>query len=373
MSVALGQGVRALAVWLPGGGAEAVEERRSATKSYDIITGLSICSNERNRLTFGTVFNISRYAIHDGPGIRTTVFFKGCPLSCWWCHNPEGISPEPEISLWPNRCVRCGACIEACPEHAISLSDGGVDTDASLCELCFACVKVCPADAREVVGRTMTVDEVVAEIKKDVAFYDESGGGVTFSGGEPLMQPAFLLELLDACGGLEIHRAVDTSGYASKAVLLEVAGKTDLFLYDLKHMDPEIHMKYTGVSNELILENLKALACRQVAICVRLPVIPGINDDRNNIERTGAFLQSLHRVCYIDLLPYHDVASGKYKRFGYPYRLGKLPAPDPVHLQDIAAVLSSYGLCVTVGGNDYEGTNPQAQTSQPSNQAVHLA
>ena len=179
------------------------------------------------------------------------------------------------------------------------------------------------------------------------------------------MQAAFLMELLDACGQLDIHRAVDTSGYATKAVLLEVANKTDLFLYDLKHMDPEVHRKYTGVSNELILENLKALSCRRVAIRVRLPVIPGINDDRNNIERTGAFLQSLHRVCYIDLLPYHDVASSKYKRFGYPYRLGKLPACDPASLQDIAAVLSSYGLCVTVGGNNYERTNSQAQTGQP--------
>lgn len=316
-------------------------------------------------MTSGTVFNISRYAIHDGPGIRTTVFLKGCPLGCWWCHNPEGISPEPEISLCPNRCARCGACIEACPEHAISMSDDGAETDATLCKLCFTCTQVCPADAREIVGRTMTADEVMAEIKKDVAFYDESGGGVTFSGGEPLMQPAFLLELLGGCGRLDIHRTVDTSGYATRSVLLEVAGRSDLLLYDLKHMNPEIHRKYTGVSNELILENLKALSCRPIAFRIRFPVMPGINDDRNNIERTGAFLQSLHRVCYIDLLPYHDVASSKYKRFGYPYRLGKLPACDPASLQDIAAVLSSYGLCVTVGGDDYERTNPQAQTSQP--------
>ncbi|MBZ5498662.1 MAG: glycyl-radical enzyme activating protein [Acidobacteriia bacterium] len=316
-------------------------------------------------MIFGTVFNISRYAIHDGPGIRTTVFLKGCPLSCWWCHNPESISPHPEISLRLNRCIRCGTCVDQCPNHALSITDDEVTTDPASCQLCFECAKVCPSDAREVVGRSMTVAEVMTEIKKDVPFYDESGGGVTFSGGEPLMQPAFLLELLDACGRLDIHRAVDTSGHAGRDTLLEVAERTDLFLYDLKHMDPVIHRKFTGVSNELILENLKALSCRPVAIRIRFPLIPGVNDDPLNVERTACFLQKLHRVCYIDILPYHDVASSKYKRFGYNYKLRGLPPSDAAHLQDIAATLSSYGLCVTIGGNEYERTYPQAQAMQP--------
>lgn len=316
-------------------------------------------------MTLGTVFNISRYAIHDGPGIRTTVFLKGCPLSCWWCHNPESMSPAPQVALRRTRCIRCGACLEKCANHAISMADGEIVTDQDSCRLCLECAGACPADAREIIGRTMTVPEVMAEIKKDIPFYDESGGGVTFSGGEPLMQPDFLMELLDECGRLELHRTVDTSGYARQEILLETAAKADLFLYDLKHMDSEIHRKYTGVGNEVILENLKALSARDVALRIRFPLIPGINDDRTNVEKTAAFLQKLHRVPNIDILPYHDVATSKYRRFGYVYRLDGLRAPDAGHLQDVAATLSSYGLCVTIGGNDHERTNPQSQTSQP--------
>ena len=316
-------------------------------------------------MTSGVVFNISRYAIHDGPGIRTTVFLKGCPLNCWWCHNPESISPSPQFALRLNRCIRCGTCVETCPAKALSMTEDEIQRDLCVCQLCFECAEVCPADAREVIGRRMTVAEVREEIRKDVSFYDESGGGVTFSGGEPLMQSEFLIELLDACGQLDLHRVVDTSGYARKEVLLEVADRTDLFLYDLKHMDPEIHRKYTGVSNELILNNLKALSCRDVALRVRFPLIPGINDDRKNIDMMGSFLQKLHRVLAVDLLPYHDVAISKYERFGYNYRLGKVAVPSKQQLQDVASMLSSYGLCVTIGGNEHERPHPAAQTVQP--------
>jgi len=313
----------------------------------------------------GMIFDISRYAIHDGPGIRTTVFFKGCPLSCWWCHNPESISSRPHVTLRPRQCIRCGQCIAICPNHAIAFSGAATTTDPALCELCLECAQVCCADAREVVGRSVTVEEVMAEIKKDIAFYDESGGGVTFSGGEPLMQPAFLQELLDACGRLDIHRTVDTSGYAAREALLRVAEKTDLFLYDLKHMDPETHRKYTGVSNQVILENLMALSAAGASVRVRLPLIPGVNDDRRNVESTGAFLAKLDRVGWIEILPYHDVVGSKYQRFGWGYRLGQLPPPDPLHLRDIAAILSSFRLRVSIGGTDHERAYSQAQTSQP--------
>jgi pyruvate formate lyase activating enzyme len=305
-------------------------------------------------LQSGSIFNIARYAIHDGPGIRTTVFFKGCPLDCLWCHNPESIAPETQIALYQNRCIRCGRCVEACPNGAIELLPAGADTDMSLCRLCLKCAQVCSAEAREAVGRAMTVEQVMTEIERDIPFYDESGGGATFSGGEPLLQSAFLLELLEACARAGIHRAVDTSGHADRAVILEVARKTDLFLYDLKHMDSEVHRKYTGAGNERILENLELLAAAGAAIRVRFPLIPGINDDRDNVEKTGAFLQKLQRVDGIDILPYHDALHTKYRRFRWPWRLDTNPVPDLERMKIAAAILRSYALPVALKGIDHE-------------------
>ncbi len=313
----------------------------------------------------GTIFDISRYCIHDGPGIRTTVFFKGCPLSCWWCHNPEGISREPHLALRPGRCTRCGCCVEACPNDAIVLSGDGAATDPALCRMCFECAAVCPSGAREVVGRTATVDEVMAEIVKDVPFYDESGGGVTFSGGEPLFQPDFLLELLRACGRRDIHRLVETSGYAHPDVLRRIAAETDIFFYDLKHMDSAVHRQYTGAGNELILENLRSLAEDGAGVCVRLPLIPGVNDGRDHIEAVGAFLKSLRRVPRVDLLPYHDVMNSKYRRFGWTCRMGEIRPHDRATLAELARLLGAFGLDVTIGGNHRERQDSQAQASQP--------
>lgn len=303
-----------------------------------------------NLMKTGLVFDIKKYSIHDGPGIRTTVFLKGCPLSCWWCHNPESQSSLPAIFYRPERCIGCGICIESCPRQALELTRTGVKTDLSKCTACGICADRCPSGARELVGTEMTVEEVVAEIKKDLLFYDQSGGGVTFSGGEPLLQPEFLIALLQECGKFEFHRAVDTSGFAPLSVLLEVARYTDLFLYDVKMMDSEKHKKYTGVGNELILSNLRALAESGAAINVRIPIIPGINDDDENIEQTGLFVASLPNVCRVNILPYHSAGRSKYEKWGREYLLPEVMPPTENAMQHIAKTLSQYGLDVKIGG-----------------------
>jgi len=316
-------------------------------------------------LVTGIIFDISRYAIHDGPGIRTTVFFKGCPLSCWWCHNPESMASQPQVAMREDRCIRCGRCIDGCPNGAITLEEGAPTTDPALCRQCLECTRLCYAEAREVVGRTMTVDEVMTEIEKDIPFFDESGGGVTFSGGEPLMQPAFLLRLLEECGRLEIHRTIDTSGHASRDLLLKASEQTDLFLFDVKHMDAGVHRHYTGVSNQTILENLRALSARPVPIRVRFPVIPGVNDTPEHARQMGSFLRQLPGVNHVDLLAYHDVMRSKYQRFGLTWRMGPVPPPDPNRVRRIAETLSDFGLHVTIGGDDHERACATAQTSEP--------
>jgi pyruvate formate lyase activating enzyme len=298
----------------------------------------------------GIIFDIKKYAIHDGPGIRTTVFFKGCPLNCWWCHNPEGLDISAQVIYRKDRCIGCGECINVCPEGAIALSPSGVITDQSKCVHCGICVETCPAEARELVGKVVTVDHVVGEIKKDILLYDESGGGVTFSGGEPLMQPDFLLGLLDACGKLDIHRTVDTAGYADAELLLRVADRTELFLYDLKHMDSEKHRKYTGVPNEQILSNLESLAKHGANINIRIPIIPGINSDDENIERMGSFVSSLPGVHDISLLPYHSAAEAKYGKLGMEYRLGKTLPLSEDEMEAAAKRLEKFGSHVKIGG-----------------------
>jgi pyruvate formate lyase activating enzyme len=302
------------------------------------------------KMTTGFIFDIKRYAIHDGPGIRTTVFMKGCPLACRWCHNPEGIEPQPFVAYKNDRCIRCGECVDSCPEQALCLEPEGIVPSDSPCTSCFTCSEVCPAEAREKVGRQLTAGELLGEIQKDIPFYDTSGGGVTFSGGEPLMQAEFLIELLKLCGAEHIHRAVDTSGYASSDTLMAVAEHSDLILYDLKVMDSGKHERFTGLPNHLILDNLRHLAGKPVDLIVRIPLIPGVNDDVQNLDCTGSFLKRLAGAVKVQILPYHDFQNAKYDRFEMPYRTGKIPLPTGDLLLKAKNRLENFGLEVAMGG-----------------------
>ncbi len=298
----------------------------------------------------GVVFDIKRYAIHDGPGIRTTVFFKGCPLACRWCHNPESQTIATEMIFREGRCIGCRACVAACVHGAIVWSETGSVTERAACVACGDCALVCYAEARERVGREMSVEETMAEIERDRPFYEESGGGATFSGGEPLAQPEFLGALLAACRAAGIDTALDTCGYAPWEVMDGIRGDVDLFLYDLKLLDDARHRELTGVSNRLILENLRALSERGSAIILRVPIIPGINDDAATIGEIGAFAKSLPRLDEIDVLPYNRMGIDKYARLDRPYRLsGAAPLSDET-MCGIARGLSAFGLPVRVGG-----------------------
>lgn len=300
--------------------------------------------------TIGTLFGIKHYAIHDGPNIRTTVFFKGCPLSCIWCHNPEGLDSAIEVVTDNRKCIRCGACVEACPTQALTLTNGGIQRNTSRCGAMIECVRVCPALAHEPTGWTIDTPTLMTELIKDRPFYEQSGGGVTFSGGEPLQQAEFLLELLKRCGEENIHRAVDTCGFAPTEILLTIAEYTDLFLFDLKHMNSEIHRLLTGEPNELIHENISRLAELGQAMRIRFPLVPGVNADEENVRATGAFVATLRGVDQIDLLPYQSAAISKYARLGMKNSGSELEPPSPEEKDRVASILKEYGLTVRLGG-----------------------
>jgi len=294
----------------------------------------------------GIIFDLRRYSIHDGPGIRTAVFMKGCPLACRWCHNPEGRSFSPELFFRRNRCILCNDCLSVCPNNAISRHEEEIFFDRSRCEVSGNCVVACPAVALEISGRAMSVKQVLAEIERDRTFYEQSHGGVTFTGGEPLSQPRFLLELLSACRTRSLHTAVDTSGFTPWPILNEIRPFVDIFLYDLKLMDEARHIEWTGVSNSDILSNLQRLSGAGHEILVRIPVIPEINDDTENINAIGEFLASLPHVPPVELLAFHDIAQAKYTSLGMEYGMKSIHPPTQSKMQASIAVLKRFGLQV---------------------------
>lgn len=268
-----------------------------------------------------TIFNIMKYSIHDGPGIRTTVFFKGCPLRCQWCHNPESISPEPQELFYENKCVHCGRCDEGLP---------------------------CLSGARETVGYTITANELMEKLRRDNIFYEQSGGGVTFSGGEPFYQREFLIEMLKRCKDELIHTAVDTSGFTRTEFITEAAKYAGLFLYDIKFASSDKHEKYTGVPNTVILENLRTIS-GMTKIFVRIPVIPGINDDKEEMTKICLAIKGL-AIDEVNLLPYHNIQTEKYKRLGQEYLLNDVPSGDTADLEGLRALFGSYGFKTKIGG-----------------------
>ncbi|MFH1434445.1 MAG: glycyl-radical enzyme activating protein [Pseudomonadota bacterium] len=272
----------------------------------------------------GVVFNIQRFSIHDGPGIRTTVFFKGCPLRCGWCSNPESLNPYPEIITRDGKCIRCGRCAEACSEQAIEVAEGRRNIQWEKCNDCMDCAEVCPSGAIEAAGKTMTVAEVLGIVERDAGFYRRSGGGMTLSGGEPLMQRRFSCELLREARKKGVHTALDTSGYADWDVLEEALSYTDLVLFDVKHPDSEAHRQATGVPNERILDNLQKTAARQgQKIWVRYPLIPRFSDSEEQLKELCKLILDLKpSVEKISLLSYHKFGELKYAAMGkdYPWK-----------------------------------------------------
>jgi pyruvate formate lyase activating enzyme len=298
----------------------------------------------------GMVFNIQDYCIHDGPGIRTTVFLKGCPLRCQWCSNPESMNSRPQLGFIKMKCTKCGKCVSACTEGAMG---GAVDEipqiDRERCTNCGKCVEVCGADALAVYGKEMTTEELFEAVRKDEIFYRGSGGGVTVSGGEPLQQPEFVCEFFDMCRGAAIHTAIETTGHTTHAVLERVLTLTDYVLFDLKHLNSIDHRRYTGQPNELILENAERVAASGVPVLFRMPLVPGINDTDLNIQATAAFLQRVWKGAgRLELLAYHRLGMGKYEGLGKSYRLESVRPPERSHVEAVRNAFEKLGVSCTV-------------------------
>lgn len=289
------------------------------------------------------ITDIKRFAVHDGDGIRTTVFFKGCPLKCVWCHNPEGIGFKPQLAYYENKCVSCGECVEICPQKAHSTENGRHSFDRSKCTICGECEKVCLGEALKLYGKEMTTDELMPTLLEDKDFYTTSGGGVTLSGGECLIQADFCAQLLQKLKSESIHTAVDTCGFISKEAIDKVMPYTDIFLYDIKAIDEDVHIKCTGKSNKNILDNLKYIDTYGKSIEIRIPYVPEYND--NQIKKIAVLLSELKNITKIRILPYHNFAGSKYASLDMENTLPCI-VPDSMELESARATMRKYGLRV---------------------------
>jgi glycyl-radical enzyme activating protein len=288
----------------------------------------------------GTILSIERCSLHDGPGIRTTVFFKGCPLACLWCHNPESQAFAPELCFLGERCLLCGACVGACEHGGHEVRDGEHRVDRTECETCGRCVEACSYGALEIKGRQASVASVMEEVERDRAYYEASGGGLTLSGGEPTAQFDFCLALLDAARDTGIHTCVETCAYAPQDRLLQLAPRVDLFLIDWKETDPKRHRKYTGVAPERIRENILALDHAGAEIRLRCPIIPGLNDRPDHFAGIAQLAEELEHVCGVEIMPYHPMGASKSRNIGRTYPLPDIDFADPAEADTWRAAIA---------------------------------
>ena len=302
--------------------------------------------------TKGVIFNVQHYSIHDGPGIRTTVFLKGCPLKCFWCQNPESQDHKPVIFLNAEKCTGCGMCVDVCPEEAIRIIDNISVTDRKLCKGLGNCAEICPNDARNLMGRYITAGEVFEDVNSDAIFYQNSGGGVTISGGDPVAQPDFTISILKLCRDAGIHTAIDTCGYTNWETLKKILEYVDLVLYDFKHMDSDEHRKNTGVTNDLILDNVKKIHHElKLPMLARVPILPGSNDSFENLERTARFISNeLANGIGVHLLPYHRLGETKYERMEESEKSIPVQPPSDKYMVKLKEIFEAYGLTVNLGG-----------------------
>jgi len=304
----------------------------------------------------GTVFDIQRYSIHDGPGIRTLIFLKGCPLTCLWCSNPEGQRFKPSLQFIERLCIGCRKCVSVCPTGAVAVSEKEITWNKEQCDECFKCVEMCPGKARQVCGKSYTVEQLLTDVEKDRAYYRRSGGGITLGGGEPLSQPDFCRDFLKEAKSRNLHTAVETCGYAKWKSLQKILEYTDLLFMDIKHMDPLQHKKLTGKSNELILDNIQraaqVMAGDEKEMIIRIPVIPTLNDSEDNIRSTAEFVRGLKKIKKIELLPYHNMGQAKYMRTKWtkPYSLHSLEPISGESVQTLKDIVESHRLIAEICG-----------------------
>ena len=293
------------------------------------------------------VFNIQRFCLHDGPGIRTVVFLKGCPLRCAWCHNPESQLPRPELLFDERRCLRCMSCVRACPKGALKFK-GELLVDEAKCDLCGLCERACPTNALTICGKWMSASEVMAEVLKDKVFYEKSGGGLTISGGEPTLQPEFALELSALAKSNNVSMTLETNGFCDYATFSRILDSVDLVLYDVKAVDEAKHVALTGAPNKPILDNLRLAVAKGANVIVRIPVVPGVNVSRDDFDQFARLIAEIG-VKRVDLLPYHKLGVAKYRMLRRPYRLvAETPSSD--FLNDFRSAFIKRGVHVTISG-----------------------